>query len=133
MAVSPEDLRVIDDMKQREFAQKKRRRAASAMNHERRRYRALVVTVVTIIAALVVGLAWALLKHALSAPFGELWHRVWPALLVGAVIGWLLAELWFGSAMGKRYLARKDARLNEKYSGDLHAGRRWQQFFYKGE
>jgi len=133
MPLSADDLQVVADMKQREFAQKKRRRAASAMHHERNRYRALLVFIVTVVAALVAAVAWAAVQGALTGPPAELWRRTWPALLIGAVIGWLLAELWLRSSAGQRNLARKSARLNEKYSGDLHAGRRWQQFFYKGE
>ncbi|WP_344791579.1 hypothetical protein [Gryllotalpicola daejeonensis] len=124
---------MIDDMKQREFTQKKRRRAVSAMHHERTRYRATLTTVITVVIALIVGIAYTAFRRFLTAPLPELWQRDWPALLIGAVIGWLLAELWLRSWAGRRVLARKDARLNQKYSGDLHAGRRWQQFFYKGE
>ncbi|WP_390230153.1 hypothetical protein [Gryllotalpicola reticulitermitis] len=120
-------------MKQREFAQKKRLRAASSMYHERRRYRGLLVTVVTIMIAVIVAIVYGLARHVLPSPWPQLWARTWPALVIGAIIGWLAASLWVRSAGGRRALAANDRRLNEKYSGDLHAGRRWQQFFYNGE
>ncbi|GAA4191993.1 hypothetical protein GCM10022288_23620 [Gryllotalpicola kribbensis] len=133
MALSPDDLRVIDDMKQREFTQKKRRRAVSAMHRERTRFRALLSTLITVVVAVVVGLGYAAVRGLFGAPLVEFWDNDWLALVIGAVIGWLLGELWFRSASGRRVLTGKDARLNQKYSGDLHAGRRWQQFFYRGE
>jgi hypothetical protein len=133
MALSAEDQLVVQDMRQREFTQKKRRRAASAMFHERRRYRATLVTVVTVVVAVGGSLAYAGATSHLRDAWPALWQHLWPALIVGAVIGWLAAALWLTSPAGRRLLARKDQRLNQKYSGELHAGRRWQQFFYRGE
>jgi hypothetical protein len=133
MPLSAEDLRIVQDMKQREFAQKKRRRAANAMFHEARRRRALLLAIWTIAGAAVVAAAAAWLQGSFNDALPALWRETWPVLLIGAVLGWLAGSVWLRSPAGARLLDAHRQRLLTTYSGDLHAGRRWQQFFYKGE
>jgi hypothetical protein len=132
VALSAEDQRLVASMREREFNIKKRQRAANAIHYESRRYRRTLVALT--------GLALACVAAGVFIGIASLhhdWVREWrPEILlalVGAVVGTLLGEALLSTAPGRRLLAREQFKLNRKYSGDLHAGRRWMQFFYRDE
>ena len=132
MPLSPADQALIADMKQRQFHIKKRQRATDAIGYEERRYRAVLRFVAgMLVAAVVAGIFWAVLR---TVPRRSGW---WLPLLVyialGAILGVQLGQSMLRTRWGRRLLARNERRLREKYSGDLHAGRRWLQFYYRGE
>lgn len=133
MPLSPEDEQVVRDMRQRELTEKKRRRAISVMRREHARYRLMLLALVALAFAVLGGLAYASVRGFLHDAWPRLWQEIWPVLIVAAVLGWLAGSVWLRSSSGQRLLARKDRLLNERHSGDLYAGRRWQQFYYKGE
>ena len=54
-------------------------------------------------------------------------------MVIGAVLGALLGVDLLQTSRGRRLLAREEGRLREKFSGELHSGRRWLQFYYEGE
>ena len=134
MALSAEDEQLLADMRQREFSLKKRRRAASAMFYEKRRFQRGVIAGCAIVVGLALGLTWLYYHHELDDPFGLFMaHLAWPAGVVGLVLGSMAGALWWHTSPGRRQLKRRSELLEQKYSGDLHAGRRWQQFYYQGE
>jgi len=45
----------------------------------------------------------------------------------------LFGQLLWETRHGRRLLANEEKRLRRRYSGDLHAGRRWLPFYYRGE
>jgi hypothetical protein len=132
MALSAEDQQLIASMRRREFSIKKRQRATNAIFFESRRYRRLLAVLVTL---LVAGVATGIFIAAESI-HGN-WVPPWraPALLVviSVVVGPLLAQNLLRTRPGQRALDKNGLRLNRKYIGDLHAARRWAQFYYRGE
>lgn len=132
MALSTKDQALIADMKQRELHVKKRQRAANAIAYEARRHRGVLLTSAGVVGAIVM----AAICLAVERP-GEPWSAGWRAMVLGAVVGAALGALVgqgaLRSAPGRRLLAAHDTKLLWKYSGDLHAGRRWQEFSYRGE
>ncbi|MGV0797414.1 hypothetical protein ABQF26_10640 [Mycolicibacterium elephantis] len=132
MPLPTKDQQLIESMKQREFNLKKRQRAATAIFHETRRYRMLLVAgsavgVGAVMTAVCIGVGSTL--RYVTDP----WRMALVIFVVGAVFGALAGAGWLRTPVGKRLLANKERRLNQKYSGDLHAGRRWLQFYYRGE
>ncbi len=133
MALSAEDQQLIASMEQRELSIKKRQRAANAIFYESRRYRRVLLTLTALVlAVLVAGIFIGI------ASLHEDWlpQRWQPKLLItvlGAILGALLAQFLPRTRLGRRLFASEERRLNQKYSGDLHAGRQWMQFFYRGE
>ena len=51
----------------------------------------------------------------------------------GVVLGVPCGQGLLRTKAGQRLLAKKESRLRDKYSEDLHAGRRWLPFYYQGE
>lgn len=131
MALSTEDQQLIASMEEREFNIKKRKRAANTLLHESSQYQRALVAIAALVGACAVGGAFI----AVAMQHG--WLQQWrvPVLVAvgGAVIGALAGQGLLRTRLGRRLVARKEIRLNRKYSGDLHAGRRWMQFFYRGE
>lgn len=132
MTLPAEDQRLVAEMQEREFNIKKRRRAANAIYYEARRFRRTLTTLAALACVCVVVVVFivnAATPHDLLA-----WIRTEVLLIViGALLGTLLGQGFMRTGPGRRLLGRKQARLNRKYSGDLHAGRRWMQFFYENE
>lgn len=130
--VTEADRVLLDHMRQREFNLKKRQRAATAIAHEERRFRFLIL----LSAALVTALALTAVLFLTHVTFDDARGRG-PLLLVGflagAVLGLLVGLGFLSTRPGKRLLNDHSAKLRVKYSGDLHAGRRWSQFYYKRE
>lgn len=132
MPVSTTDQQLLETMKQREFSLKKRQRAANAIFQEARRHRTWLVT----LTALVVGVIVTVVVFAVgssSRDWTTLWHQSLGGFVVGTIAGVLVGQGWLHTRLGERVLDKKELQLNQKYSGDLHAGRRWQQFYYQGE
>ncbi|CKI23916.1 hypothetical protein LTT02_28445 [Mycolicibacterium smegmatis] len=132
MSLSTADRLLIESMKQREFNLKKRQRAANAIFHETRRYRVLLVaTWAVVVAGVMTGVCVGLgntLRYV-SDP----WRMSLVVFAVGSVFGALSGAGWVRTPAGEKLLANKERRLHHKYGGDLHAGRRWQQFYHRGE
>lgn len=132
MSLSPEDQRLVTNMQEREFNIKKRKRAANAIFYESRRYRRVLVTLGAVIGACVVAavfIANGIVHHDWEVH----WRPKILLLAIGAIVGAILAQGVLSTRLGRWILGRKTVRLNQKYSGDLHAGRRWMQFFYNNE
>ena len=136
MTLTAEDQRVLRDMRQRELSLKKRQRAASAIFQEKTRYQRLVLFVTALIVALLMTAAFLALQLVYRPADAGASLITWEAarvLVIGAIGGLLVGAGWLRMPPGRKLVERKEVRLNEKYSGDLHAGRRWQQFYYRGE
>ncbi len=54
-------------------------------------------------------------------------------IVLGAIIGVQLALLLLRTPWGRRLIDRKQTRLYSRYASELHAGRRWQHFYYRDE
>ncbi len=132
MALSAEDQQLIESMRQREFSIKKGQRAANTIYYESRRYRRVLVILVTLV---FVCLVTSIFIGGDNTSYS--WLPPWLALVlltvISAVVGPLLALGLLRTRPGQRLLARNGFRLNRKYTGDLHAGRKWMQFDYQGE
>ena len=61
------------------------------------------------------------------------WRLKVTLAVFAAVIGSLLARGMLQTRLGQRLRANDEVRLTRKYSGELHAGRRWMQFYYGDE
>lgn len=132
MALSAEDERLIESMRQRELNMKKRQRASNAIFHESRRQRRVLVALVALVVG---GVVTAIFVSVEITHFS--WRPEWrPAILfaaIGAGIGVLLGEGLLRTRPGRRLLTKERGRLNRKYSGDLRVGGRWMLFYYQGE
>jgi hypothetical protein len=132
MPLSPEDQALVADMKQRELHIKSRQRAVDAIQYQVRRYRTAWVASVGLVGA-AVG-AGLFLAARPGYPDGRSW---WPLMFVniavGAVLGVLVAHQLLRTHWGRELVARKAARIAQRYTSDLHAGRRWLRFYYEGE
>jgi len=134
--MTAEDQRVLHNMRQRELTLKKRQRAANAIFHETTRYRRLLMFVTALAVAILVTAVFLATQVVYRPNEADASLITWEAarvLIIGAIVGLLVGAGWLRLAPGRRLLDRKEAQLNQKYSGDLHAGRRWQQFFYRDE
>ncbi|MFC7495494.1 MULTISPECIES: pyridoxamine 5'-phosphate oxidase family protein [unclassified Nocardioides] len=131
MTLSATDLELLELMKQREFSLKKRVRAAHAISHELSRFR----RVFRVSTALVAGALLTCFIVSTSTTFdrSDIENHAIVTFVFSTLFGWLLAAGWLLTPRGQRIVDWQETRLHEKYSGDLHAGRRWQQFFYRGE
>lgn len=133
MALSAEDQQLVADMRQREFSIKKRKHAANAVSHESRRYRWVLAVLTALVLACVSAGVFIGIASLLNDSQLLHWRSTILLAVIGAIVGSLLAQALLRTRPGRRLLARKEHRLNQKYSGDLHAGRKWQQFYYQGE
>jgi hypothetical protein len=131
MALSSEDQQILADMKQRELQLKRRERAADAIAYQLRRYR--------VVMSILASLAVALMATALAAvvawldPAPTRWGLALAGVALGTFLGVLLGQLLWETKHGRRLVAREERRLRRRYSGDLHAGRRWLPFYYRDE
>lgn len=132
MPLSATDQHVLDTMKEREFNLKKRQRAANAIYNERRRYRRLLLALSTVVVAVVLTAIDVATQGAFVSS-AHLWRQALVVFILGAIFGMLVGEGWLHAPPGHKMLVKNEVRLNQKHSGDLHAGRRWQQFYYRDE
>jgi hypothetical protein len=132
MPLSPEDEALVADMRQREFHIKSRQRAADAIQYQVLRFRTVLVASVGLVGA-VVGAGISLAARP-THPEGQSW---WPLMLVniafGASLGALVGHNLLRTRWGQGLVARKGAKIAQKYTSELHAGRRWLRFYYEGE
>jgi hypothetical protein len=82
-------------------------------------------------AALVAGVFVAV--ESTRRDWSGFWRPAVVILVVTAIFGVLLGQSLLRTRRGQRLLTNKERRLHQKYSGDLHAGRRWLPFYYRGE
>lgn len=132
MGLSVQDQQLVANMKERELHIKKRQRAANMIVHETRRYQRMLIASVALAGACVaagVYLSSTRSEHGLLHD----WRLPVLVAVAGAVIGVTIGQGLLLTRPGRRLIVRKEARLHQKYSGDLHAGRRWMQFFFQGE
>jgi hypothetical protein len=133
MALSAEDQQLIESMRQREFSIKKGQRAANAIYYESRRYRRVLVVLTALLFACVLTAVFIGVTSIHHDWLVQKWHLKVVFAAFGAIAGSLLAYALPHTDPGRRLLAGKELRLNQKYSGDLHAGRKWMQFDYQGD
>jgi hypothetical protein len=131
MTLSTRDRDLVDSMKQREFSVKKQQRAAHTIYRQGRRYRRLLLAVTALVFAAAVTATMVVMEIVFDRS-SEWWLRALVVFVVG-VAGLLVGSAWLGTPFGQRLLDDHAERLNEKHSGDLHAGRKWQQFYYRHE
>ncbi|GAA4719528.1 pyridoxamine 5'-phosphate oxidase family protein [Nocardioides conyzicola] len=132
MPLSPADQALVADMKQRELHVKSRQRAADAIRFEVRRYRVVLTT----LAALAGGVVSALIFFAVDSTLPrrpDSWRPLAVDVALGAIIGMQLARSLLGTAWGRRRLARYETSRRARFTSELHAGRRWQSFYYQDE
>lgn len=132
MPLSPADEQVVADMRLRAEHLKRRERAADAIQYGVRRYRGLWVAAVAAVVTVAVTVVFLVVQRTMPRREGG-WAPtlvvVTVALLLGVHLGqWLLRTAW-----GRRRVAHQESRLRRAHSGDLHAGRRWLQFYYQDE
>ena len=132
MPLSPDDERLLESMKQRELNLKKRQRAANAVYIEGRRYRLVLILMVALAFAALTDAVFIIVCRSYMT-WVDLWRPAIVVLVMSLAVGGLAGPGLVQTSVGRRLLTKKDGRLNEKYSGDLHAGRRWAQFYYQGE
>lgn len=133
MALSAEDQKVLASMRQRELNVKKRLRASNKVIYQLRWLRRVMIAVPTVVGAVVAAGIFLLDERGHHHPWTELWRPVLLVAVAGAVIGALLGQALLNSRFGQRRLRVLEWHLDHRHGGDLHAGRRWMQFFYKDE
>lgn len=132
MALSAADQELLANMRQREFQIKKRQRATNSITYETKRYRGTVLAVVALVtAAVVTGILIAVDSSTPEWP--EVWRTALLVPLAAAIGGALIGSTLLRTRRGRRLIASKEGQLRRKYSGDLHAGRKWLPFYYDGE
>ncbi|MDF1604128.1 hypothetical protein [Nocardioides sp. YIM 152315] len=132
MPLSPADHELVADMKQRALHLKSRQRAADRILYELRRFRVILLALAAVVvAAAVTGFA-TLVQSTLPDRPGS-WRQALVVAVIGAWLGVHLGQSLLRTDRGRRLLDGKEGRLRQKYSGDLHSGRRWLQFYYQGE
>jgi hypothetical protein len=123
---------LIADMKQRELHLKSRLRATDSILYELRRYRVVLVGLVVVVVATVAGLVDRAV--IITMPDERGWQLpVGTVAVMAGLLGIPCGQGLLRTKVGQRLLARKESRLRDKYSEDLHSGRRWLQFYYRGE
>lgn len=132
MTLPAEDQRLVANMQEREFNVKKRQRAANAVFYESRRYRRVLIALAALIGACLVAAVF-IADASTRSDWLDQWRPRVLLMVIGALAGALLGYGLLRTRPGRWLLARKTVRLNRKHSGDLHAGRRWMQFFYRDE
>lgn len=132
MTTAPNDETLIAAMRQRELHVKSRQRAADAIRYEVRRYRAALVAGLAVLGAVVAAMLFLLVVGS-PPDMAPWWRATALAAALGAVAGALGAVALLGTGAGKRHLAAREARSRARHATDLHAGRRWLQFYFHGE
>ncbi|WP_243057111.1 hypothetical protein [Nocardioides sp. SR21] len=128
MALTVEDQALVADMRQRELHLKRRLRATDAIHHELRRFRLVFVSVVAALFGLAQVVFYVTLTGLHARP--DWWLPGVVNFALAVLLGALVAHSLLRRRWGKRLLARQESRLRRKYSGDLHSGRRWLQFYF---
>jgi hypothetical protein len=132
MALSPADQALVADMRQRELHLKSRQRAADAIRYAVRRYRTVLVALTGLVGGVLgVGIYFAVDSALVNRP--EWWRPLVVNAVLGVVIGVQVGRSLLRSMWGRRRLARYEATLRRRYTSELHAGRRWQSFYYRDE
>jgi uncharacterized membrane protein YeaQ/YmgE (transglycosylase-associated protein family) len=131
MPLSPDDEALIADMKQREFHIKSRQRAVDAIQYQVRRYRTVLVALVGVVGGVVGAVVFLAADPERSDQ--QNWWLLFVNVLLGAVLGVLLGQTLLRTRWGRSLVARRGTRLGQKYTSELHAGRRWMRFYYEGE
>jgi hypothetical protein len=133
MALSAEDQQLVANMRQREFNIKKRNRAANAISHESRRNRRVLAVLTALVLTCVLTAVFFGITSIHHDWLVQRWRLKVTLTAFGAIIGSLLARGMLRTRFGQRLRAHEEVRLTRKYSGELHAGRRWTQFYYRDE
>jgi hypothetical protein len=132
MALSTADQELLANMRQREIHVKKRQRAANSITYETKRYRGTVLAVVAVLtSAVITGILIAVDSSTPEWP--EVWRTALLVPVAAAIGGALIGSALLRTRRGRRLIASKEGKLRRKYSGDLHAGRKWLPFYYDGE
>ncbi|SEI80910.1 hypothetical protein [Demequina mangrovi] len=132
MALSAEDLELVDQMQQRELHLKRRQRATDRVRYELRRYQGVVVAVVAAAVALLDVVVIVTILGGLPQR-DVAWVVFVASILIAAALGSMVGHDLLGRAWGRRLVAGKERALLRKYAGDLHSGRRWLHFYYRDE
>lgn len=132
MPLSPADQALVADMKQRELHVKSRQRAADTIRFEVRRYRAVLTALVAVAGAAVGALIYLAVDITLPGR-PDSWRPLIVNVVLGAVIGVQLGRSVLGTAWGQRRLADYETGRRSRFTSELHAGRRWQSFYYEDE
>ena len=132
MPLSRADEALTSDMKQRELHLKSMQRATDAILYETRRYRNVLISLLAVAGA-AVGAGLFLLVNGAPSDLPGWQGRMLLDIVLGTIIGVQLGLLLVRTLWGKRLIDRKQSRLYSKYASELHAGRRWQHFYYQDE
>ncbi len=132
MPLSPADQAVLADMEQREIHLKRRRQAESLIAFRARRFTTMLICVGVVIGVLislgVIEVARMLMNHESGWVVPTILNAIFAAFLGSEVTQHLLR-----TRLGQRWIARFERRQRERFSAELHAGRRWLEFYYKRE
>ncbi len=132
MPLDPTEQALLDDMKFRELNIKRQKRATDAIIYREGRFRAGLLTVAGVLfAALGAVVLFEIRRHLLDRVGWWLPGVVIVALC--AIAGVELGRDFLRSRFGRSLMAKRERALRERYAPELNTGRRWQQFFYKGE
>lgn len=132
MPLDPTQAALVDDMKMRELQMKRKVRATDALLYRERRFRAVLLAIFGVLTAIVAALViFEFLRRTLD-------REGWPPLAVAVIVLSVVAGVQIGKGVlktraGKRVLGFRERQLLRRYGGELASGRRWSQFYYKGE
>ncbi|GAA1771714.1 hypothetical protein GCM10009795_017190 [Nocardioides hankookensis] len=132
MPLSAEDAALVADMRQRELHLKERQRAADAIQFIERRFRVVFAVLAGVVCA-AAGTGLALVADEIKPNARNLSRPVTVQIVACFIIGVFLGLHVLRSAWGRRVRARRVGRELKKYTSELHAGRRWQPFYYGDE
>jgi len=132
MSLDPTQAAIVAEMKQRELHMKRKQRATDALLFRERRFRAVILTIVGLATAAFAALIIFKILRKTVEQVG------WSLPAIGFVIlcvslGVELGRLFLRTGMGKRVLGIRERQLRKRYSSELASGRRWSQYYYKGE
>ncbi|WP_270321134.1 hypothetical protein [Weissella confusa] len=126
------DAEIIEHMKLRELNMKHRQVTANKIFRMQKRVRQVTMLVLSLVSSV------ALLALFLFSPLDvhdRLQYLPKVDVLIFFILLWVTAFIW--NKLGnvgplKRFFQREASKIRRRYSGELHAGRRWIQFYYKG-
>ena len=132
MPLDPAEQALLDDMKYRELTIKRKKRATDAILYRERRFRAGMLTVAAVFCAVLAALVlFEILRRVLDRVGWWL-----PGVVVVALCAFIGVELGrdvLRSRFGRSLMAKRERALRKRYAQELNTGRRWLQFYYKGE
>jgi len=132
MPLDPAEQALLDDMKYRELSIKRKKRATDAIIYRERRFRAgLLTAAALLLSALAALIVFKILRHLLDRVGWWLPGVVVVALC--AFVGVELGRAVLHSRFGRSLMAKRERALRKRYAQELNNGRRWLQFYYKGE